>query len=440
MLNSLFIILILILSNLSAAEFISEDVNGTKKQPSWIALPYVFSSQSTGLTGGVIGIFNGYIQPQTTIVITAFGGESVDVKKYDETKGVLAPAQKANTQGLFLGISGYRVPFSKRLFLSAMGSYAYYPNQRLYVDGSNDSKRDLSLDTPSLTPIQTHGYNNWGSVDVRYVLPWGESKEKVLPVVKLKNGLPVNRQKSGGGMPFITGQTLVGVEYFYKHMRIDQIENKPALSSNGLRLYMQHDNTDYSNNPSKGYKFELKGSFDFGLGDSTQSWNALEGSYSHFIQTENFSWSRNNVLALNFWSAYSPSWENKDDTKILKRHRPPMWEGAHLGGWTRLRAYDSSRFSDKAAIYGAAEYRVIPKLNPLRGKKWNPFPIDWFQTVLFVEAGRVNPRYNVAELLSDMKYDVGFSLRALAAKVPVRFEMAFGQEGSSMWVMVKQPF
>jgi hypothetical protein len=39
-----------------------------------------------------------------------------------------------------------------------------------------------------------------------------------------------------------------------------------------------------------------------------------------------------------------------------------------------------------------------------------------------------------------MKYDVGFSIRALAARVPVRFGEATGDEGATMWVMVKQPF
>jgi hypothetical protein len=117
-----------------------------------------------------------------------------------------------------------------------------------------------------------------------------------------------------------------------------------------------------------------------------------------------------------------------------------MWEGARLGGWNRMRAYDSNRFSDKAAIYGAVEYRLIPIINPMRDQKWNPIAIDWFQTVLFVEAGRVAPKYDIGTLFSDLNYDVGFSLRALAANVPVRFEMAFGDEGSAMWFMLNQPF
>jgi hypothetical protein len=51
---------------------------------------------------------------------------------------------------------------------------------------------------------------------------------------------------------------------------------------------------------------------------------------------------------------------------------------------------------------------------------------------LFVEAGRVAEKHDVGLLLSDMKYDVGFSIRALVSKVSVRFEMAFGEERSAM--------
>ena len=39
-----------------------------------------------------------------------------------------------------------------------------------------------------------------------------------------------------------------------------------------------------------------------------------------------------------------------------------------------------------------------------------------------------------------MKFDYGFSLRALTAKVPIRFDIASGSEGVNMWVMIKQTF
>ncbi len=431
--------------SLGASEFIVEDINASKKQSSWIALPYVFSSESMGFTTGLVGIFNGFFQPQMTIVASAFVSESQEVQKFYDEQNI--KDDEARTSGAFLGISGYRPSFSKRMFLTMLGSYAYYPNQRLYLDGSHDSKKDVESDDPrELTPFQTQGYNNWMKVDFRYVLPLGESKDEVLPVIKMRRGIPVNRDDVGGGAPFVTGQTIFGTELFYTKWTADKLIEEPSVNTNGLRLYLEHDNTDYPDNPSRGYSFMTKFSSDFGWANSTQSWSSLEAGYSHYFEFDNLSWTRQNVIALNSWTAYSPSWDKSkkfdpaNPDAIFDAHQPPMWEGARLGGWNRMRAYDSNRFSDKAAIYFAAEYRIIPSLNPMRDQKWNPIPIDWFQTVLFAEAGRVAPEYDVGTLLSDMKYDVGFSVRALAAKMPIRFEMAFGDEGSTMWVMIQQPF
>ncbi len=398
-----------------------------------------------GLTTGLVGIFNGFFQPQMTIVASAFVGESQKVPKFYDEQNI--KDDEARTSGIFLGITGYRPSFSKRMFLTMLGSYAYYPNQRLYLDGGHDSERELEPEEPGeLTPFKTQGYNNWMKVDFRYVLPLGESKDEVLPVIKMRRGIPVNRDDVGGGRPFVTGQTIFGTELFYTKWTADRLIEEPSINTNGLRLYLEHDNTDYPDNPSRGYDFKAQLSSDFGWGNSSQSWNSLEAKYSHYFEFDNFSWTRQNVIAFNSWTAYSPSWDkskkldSSNPNAIFDAHQPPMWEGARLGGWNRMRAYDSNRFNDKAALYFAAEYRIIPSLNPMRDQKWNPIPIDWFQTVLFAEAGRVAPEYDVGTLLSDMKYDVGFSVRALAAKMPIRFEMAFGDEGSTMWVMIEQPF
>jgi len=420
-----------------ASEFLIEDLNRDKQQ-TWVVLPYVFSSESMGFTMGAVGIFDGYIQPQMSIVATTFIGEELEVQHND-----LRPPETERTSGAMIAINGYRPEFSHRLFVSAIGAYGYYPNQRLYIEGGNDSEKELeNSDYNSTTPLQSQGYNNWFNSSFRYVLPWGESKSSVLPNIKLRRGIVTNRDHIGGGSPFITGQTIVGSELFYSKWSADKYLEDKEINTNGLRLYLEHNNTDYPTNPSRGYAFKGQISADFGLGNSTQSWNALEVDYTHYIELENFSWSRQNVLALNFWSAYSPSWHDSETINggQLKENQTPMWEGARLGGWTRLRAYDSNRFNDKAAIYGAVEYRTIPRINPLADLAWNPIPIDWFQFVVFVEAGRVAEKYDVSQLLTDMKYDVGFSIRALAAKVPVRFEMAFGEEGSAMWFMLQQPF
>ena len=432
---------IIILSLLSTSghtsEFLIEDLNRDKnQQQTWVALPYAFSSESMGLTAGVVGVFSGYIQPQMTIVATTFVGEDLEIGNEDSS-------ESARAAGAVVAVDGYRPSFSERLFISGIGTYAYYPNQRLYIDGSNDSEQILDNNSSnSTTPVQSKGYNNWFDAHFRYVLPLGESRNNVLPKIQLQRGIAVNRDHVGGGKPFVTGQTTLGTDLFYSKWSAESFSESPEINTNGVRLYLEHDNTDYGDNPSRGYTFGAELSVDFGLGNSTQSWNALEVDYSHYIELDNFSWTRHNVLALNLWSAYSPSWDDSEtlhEGGVLKKHQTPMWEGARLGGWNRMRAYDNNRFNDKAALYGAVEYRFIPRINPLGEQKWNPFPIDWFQVVLFAEVGRVDDKYS-ADLLTDMKYDVGFSLRALAAKIPVRFEMAFGEEGSTMWVMLQQPF
>lgn len=422
-----------------ASEFILEDLNRDKrKQKTWIVLPYAFSSQSMGLTVGAVGILAGYIQPQMSIVATTFIGEELSVDYSDDRN-----AEMERASGAMLAINSYRPSFSKRLFISAIGAYGYYPNQRLYIEGGNDSEKDLkNTESDAITPLQSQGYNNWFSSDFRYILPIGESQHQVLPKIQLQRGIAVNRDNIGGGKPFVTGQTILGSEFFYSKWSAEKLIESPEINTNGLRLYVDHNNTDYPSNPSRGYTFKGQLSADFGLGNSTQSWNSLEIDYAHYLELDNFSWSRQNILSFNLWSAYSPSWNDAETLNggVLKKNQTPMWEGARLGGWSRMRAYDSNRFNDKAALYGSLEYRIIPRINPLADLAWNPIPIDWFQLVLFAEAGRVAEKYDIHLLLSDMKYDVGFSIRALAAKVPVRFEMAFGEEGSAMWFMLQQPF
>jgi len=442
MINKIVLLVVFFVStSLFGAEFILKDINETKKNSSYIVLPYLFSSDSMGLTVGAVGIFHGYYQPQMTMMVTAFVGENMDVEDIRQDQ---LEHEQARAEGFAFAVTGYRPSFSKRTFITFLGSYAYYPNQRLYLDGSNDSAQDL--ENGGLSPFQTQGYNNWINADFRYVLPIGESKTEVLPIIILDRGIPINRDNKGGGKPFVTGQTIFGTELFYTKWTADKLSDEPSINTNGLRLYLRHDNTDYADNPTRGYSFEVKSSIDFGAFNSSQSWNSIEAQYSHYIELPLFSWSRQNVIALNAWSAYSPSWDKskKFDPEakyqVIDKNQPPMFEGARLGGWNRMRGYDSNRFNDKAAIYGTMEYRVIPEFNPLRQKSWMPVSIDWFQTVLFAEVGRVAPKYDVGELFSDMKYDAGFSIRALAAKLPVRFDMAFGEEGSSMWVMVKQPF
>jgi len=397
----------------------------------WIVLPYVFSSESTGFAGGIGGIKQGLFQPQTTLVATVFYGAKQDII----TNG---QADTANLSGGYLMFTDYKLPFTKRLFFSMQGLKSYFPKARFYFEGENNSNQD--------DVIISSGDSNFLYTSFKYILPIGEGVDNIDNIYNLKDGFAMDREGYGGGVPFVTGRTSVGIKTFYYH---NTFENRsgpnsspiPDWDTNGLRFFLHHENTDYDLNPSRGYQFQVQYSKDFGKGDSLQSWDFWEAKYNHYINLPTFSWTKQNVLALSAWTGYSPSWDNSEtyEGTQIDAHRPPPWEGARLGGFFRIRGYENNRFSDKAAFYATAEYRAIINYNPFRTNKYIPVAVDWFQIVPFVEAGCVNDKYNF-DLLTDMKFDVGISLRAMAAEIPVRVDVAYGDEGTNFWIMVYQPF
>ncbi|RLA68434.1 MAG: hypothetical protein DRQ78_00395 [Epsilonproteobacteria bacterium] len=425
----IFLTLVVFSSFLSA----SEDFNITESKD-WVILPYVFSSDSTGLAGGIGVIKQGLFQPQTTLTASIMGGATQDII-------VNGQAEEANFSGYFFAFSDYKLPFTNRLFFSFLGFKSYYPSKTNYLDGSHTSSKDDVL--------TTSGNSNFFNTTFRYVLPLGEGLDNPERLYRLQDGFAQEREGYGGGAPFVTGTTSLGIKTFYQYDDYENwqdyepwqsISSVPSWDTNGLRLFLTHDNTDFDLNPSRGYHFQAQYSKDFGEGDSLQSWDFLEFKYNHYFNLDTFSFTQQNVLALSLWTGYSFSWDNdKEISPGIDAHRPPPWEGARLGGYNRMRAYDNNRFSDKASFYATAEYRAVLDYNPLKKNSLIPVAVDWFQVVAFVEAGRVHDKYNL-DLLTDMKYDVGLSLRAMAAQVPIRLDVAYGDEGTNFWVMIQQPF
>lgn len=349
---------------------------------------------------------------------------------------IVADAQhkESSFSGGFLYFSNYKLPFTNRLFFTIVGLKSYFPNTQYYFKGTNASKqKDV---------FKTSGDSNFINTTFKYVLPLGEGINNPNGLFTLNHGFATRRDNYGGNVPFITGRTSIGLKTFYQTDTFDTntLPQLPSWNTNGLRLFLEHDNTDFDLNPSRGYHFDLQYSRDFGEGDSLQSWDFLEFKYNHYINLDTFSFTKQNVLALSMWTGYSFSWDNnKEIVPGIDAHRPPTWEGGRLGGFFKMRGYENNRFSDKAVFYATAEYRAILNYNPLNHNKTIPVAVDWFQIVAFVEAGRVHDQYNV-NLLSDMKYDAGISLRAFAAQLPIRFDVAYGEEGVNMWVMINQPF
>lgn len=414
----------------------SEDSNLTESK-NWIVLPYAFTADSTGLSGGVGVIKQGLFQPQTTLVATIFGGVPQDITINGEPS-------KANFSGGFISFTDYKLPYTNRFFFSLMGLKSYFPKAKYYADGSNDSNKDDAF--------TTSGNSNFFYTTFEYVLPIGEGLDNPEGLYRLQDGFAMGREGYGGGTPFVTGRTTLGLKTFFQSDDSDNSDDfedpdwwkngtdVPTWDSNGLRFFLTHDNTDFDLNPSRGYHFQLQYSKDYGKGDSLQSWDFLEFKYNQYFNLDTFSFTQQNVLALSMWTGYSFSWDQ--DSEIapgIDAHRPPMWEGGRLGGFNRMRGYDNNRFLDKAVFYATAEYRAVLDWNPLKKNDYIPVAVDWFQVVPFVEVGRVNDQYNF-DLLTDLKYDVGVSLRAMVAQLPVRLDVAYSDEGTYMWVMIQQPF
>jgi len=398
-----------------------------------VYIPYIFSTDSTGLAGGAGIIKQGLIQPQTITIATLFYGAEQHVRSDKE--------DRVNFSGGFLGIFDYRVSGTERLLASVAGLKSYFPKARYYIyDHGNDSDKK--------SYVESAGDMDFLYGTLKYVLPLGDGLDNPEGDYTLRHGFAIGRENYGGGVPFVTGRTSLGISGFYEHYSFDNYLPQTSRSTdgikswntNGLRFFMEHDNTDFDLNPSRGYQFKLQYSKDFGWADSDRSWDFLEFKYNHYIDLPAFSFTQQNVLAVSLWTGYSFSWDkNSRLPGDIDAHRPPPWEGARLGGMFRMRGYNTDRFSDKAVVYGTAEYRAILEWNPFRKSEYIPVAVDWLQVVGFAEAGRVNDTYDL-DLLSDLKYDIGLSLRAMAATVPIRLDVAYSEEGVNFWVMVFQPF
>ena len=426
------------------AEPISAEYGSANNMPdfdqtgTWALVPYMFSSESTGFSAGGAAIAQGLLQPQTTFVASLTYGVEQDVM----TNG---NPETTNFSAALISYSNIKIPYATQFFLSFWGYASHWPKEKIYLDGANDSDQDDALTTSS--------DSDYFTMTLTYVLPIGEGIDNPDNVYKMRNGFAMDREAYGNGTPFVTGRTMLDFKAFYQYQTVENWEetepwnlakSMPEWNDSGLRFALVHDNTDYDLNPSRGYNFQVEYSNDFGWSDSLQSWDSLSFKYSKYLNLSTLSFTQQNVLALNFYTAYSPSWDTSEEILPgIDAHRPPMWEGPRLGGFNRMRGYENNRFSGKAAIYATAEYRAILDWNPFKTEellqKYTPIAIDWFQVVPFVEAGRVNDEYGF-DLLTDLKYDVGISLRALAAELPVRVDVAVGEEGVNMWVMIRQPF
>ena len=389
-----------------------------------ISLPYGFWNESFGVAAAYVYAVNGYPQPQSALLGTVIAG----------TEG----AGMALLMGQNLRLFGI-----ERLFFDPILSVGYYGDIEAYVDGNPDfpDERAGSNESHRDDFITGSGADTFYRFRFKYLLPIGSGRNQIVPAYRFSEGL-LTEGASGATAwnPFSSGRSFLELRPFYRtqNIRSDGVDRKQ--STNGLELNIFWDNRDYPGNPSRGNALTLEAGRDWGLANSSASWTTFNAEYDHYWSLGEIKGFRQSVLAVDFWTAYSPTWEARPDGAIA--HRPPAYRGATLGGLFRMRAYPSQRFSDKAAVYYAAELRMVPR--------WNFFDrftglqervgVEWMQLVAFGEVGRVAPRYSLEELHRDLHWDAGVGLRIWAKGIVGRVDLAYSDEGLGVQMTIGHPF
>ncbi len=394
-------------------------------EPQVLALPFPFYNEHFGGALGFVYGLNGFPEKQSRLIGTAFAG----------TQGAAM---------LFLAGQDLRLPWVGRLFIDPVFSIGYFDDTKSYIDGNPRFRGETagSNTSNSSNYISGSGVDSFARSRFKYLLPIGHGRDEIVPDYQLERGLLVSGETGATSLnPLDSGRTFVSVLPFYRNQRIDTEDiDKDEFKTNGIDAAVFWDNRDFPRNPSRGQGVRFEVSRDFGWFDSDSSWTVLEGEVDQYVDFGESDWFRQRVLALDFWTAHSPSWNVSSSGQVS--NRPPSYTGATLGGLWRMRGYPTQRFSDQSAIYYAAELRLIPD--------WNPFDawpriqkfvgVEWLQFVPFVEVGRVAPSYDLRNLHSSMKLSGGIGLRAFANGFIVRADAAVSDEDFGIQMMISQPF
>ena len=320
------------------------------------------------------------------------------------------------------------MPFNDRIFLDVLGFNSKWGTIESYRDGNSNFtyERAGSNDSHEDNYIESEGSDNLFRLDFRYLLSIGHGKNKAIhQYVIEKNGLLVSGSESGGDSwnPLTSGRTFIKFKLFDREQDLkDKQNNKARLATTAFSLGLEYDNTDYWRNPTYGSRQRIAITHDWGSNEEDgEEWTTIDAEYSKFLNPGASESAYQRVIAFNAWWINTPGW---DDSSIHNGkeifHRPPVYQGAILGGLDRQRAYPTARFNDRSAVNYAVEYRQM--------NKWNPFPdipvfnylkIPWWQWIGFAEIGRVHDEWDLDELHNDMKWTLGAGVRLMVEGVVV---------------------
>jgi len=417
----------LLIVPLSVAQSVFTGLDG-KFEEQTLSVPYAFYNEAFGAAAAYAYGKIGYPQKQSAILATAMVGS------------------KGSVMGFFIG-RDLRLPWSERLFLDPIVQVGWFKDADSYTDGNPDfpDERAGSNDSDEDNFIEGDGWDNFFRLRFKYLLPIGNGRDQIVNTFKFDRGL-LKSGATGGSVwnPMASGRTYFELLPFYRRQQIDGNDADRDIKTNGIEFSVFYDNRDFIGNPSKGSAVRFDITRDFGWFDSSNSWTVLQTEFDKYFSLGPSKTFRQRVIAFDFWTAYSPTWdvEGVVDGQEVIANRPPAYAGATLGGLWRMRGFPSQRFSDKASIYYALEYRMIPDWNPFNRWPWlqKYVGIEWLQFAPFVEVGRVAPSWNVNELHTDMKWNAGLGLRLWAKGLVARIDTAVSDEGFGVAMMVSQPF
>jgi hypothetical protein len=428
--KTLFGVLIIMFSFFSASiSYAQSIVMGQDRQftSKTLKVPYAFYNESYGAAAGFVYGVTGAPQDQATILATVMGG----------THG---------SYTFFAMERDIQIPFLKRLFVDADLMAGHYGELRSYTDGnpryaderagSNDSHKDDYIDGD--------GHDYLIRLKLKYLLPIGHGRDDIISTQVLERGLLSSGEVGGTSWnPLKSGKTYFETRFYARDQEVDSRYVETDQKSRAFELALFWENTDFPYNPSRGNTLRLRFARDWGGLDSTAPWSVLDGELTKYFSLGPSEKFRQRTLVLDIWTADALTWDSSHtEGKKEVYHRPPAYAGATLGGLFRMRGFPLNRFNDQAAIYYCGEYRMTPKWNPFADISWVQefLEIAWWQWVPFVEVGRVAPTWSINELHTDMQWDVGFGIRAIAKGLVVRIDTAVSEEDFGVQMMVGHPF
>ena len=264
---------------------VSRTPEGLREESTYSIIPFAFYNELLQFAAGGAVSAQGVLQDQLFGQITVIGSSN-------------------GSLFTILKVEDVRLPFSNRLFLSTrayggtFGKIEYFkgvnPDFPQEVAGSNESDVDNFQ--------EADGEDFDISLKFRYLLPLGHGRGEPVARIVLENGIVVEGQTGGEGWhPFSSGRTFFEVNPFFRSQQFtSDASGDFEVKTSGLTFGLIYDNTDFSENPSRGSYKKMAFSKDWGKLGSSRPWESVEFEYAKFFNLGHGARTRQRVLAFIF--------------------------------------------------------------------------------------------------------------------------------------------